>query len=41
MVKPLRIELAGGLSHVTLRGDRREAIFCHEQDREDRVNNGV
>ena len=27
MSRPLRIELAGGLYHVTSRGDRREAIY--------------
>ena len=34
MARPLRIELAGGLYHVTSRGDRREAIFRDDQDRE-------
>lgn len=33
MARPLRIELAGGLYHVTSRGDRREAIFRDDQDR--------
>ena len=33
MVRPLRIELAGGLYHVTSRGDRREAIYRDDQDR--------
>lgn len=33
MARPLRIELAGGLYHVTSRGDRREAIYRDEQDR--------
>ncbi len=33
MASPLRIELAGGLSHVTARGDRREAINFDEADR--------
>ncbi|EIC21990.1 transposase [Thiorhodovibrio frisius] len=32
---PLRIELAGGLYHVTARGDRREAIYRDDQDRLD------
>ena len=27
MARPLRIELAGGVYHVTSRGDRRETIF--------------
>jgi len=35
MSRPLRIELAGGLYHVTSRGDRREAIYRDEQDRLD------
>jgi putative transposase len=35
MARPLRIELAGGLYHVTSRGDRREAIFRDDQDRRD------
>ena len=34
MARPLRIELAGGLYHVTSRGDRREDIFLNEQDRQ-------
>lgn len=33
MSRPLRIELAGGLYHVTSRGDRREDIFFGEADR--------
>jgi len=35
MSRPLRIELAGGLYHVTSRGDRREAIYRDDQDRID------
>lgn len=35
MSRPLRIELAGGLYHVTSRGDRREAIYRDDQDRMD------
>jgi REP element-mobilizing transposase RayT len=35
MTRPLRIELGGGLYHVTSRGDRREAIFRDDQDRRD------
>lgn len=34
MARPLRIELAGGLYHVTSRGDRREPIFFEDRDRE-------
>ena len=33
MARPLRIELAGGLYHVTSRGDRREDIFLEDADR--------
>jgi putative transposase len=33
MARPLRIELAGGLYHVTSCGDRRENIFLCEGDR--------
>jgi REP element-mobilizing transposase RayT len=33
MVRPLRIELAGGLYHVTSRGDCREHIFLNDADR--------
>lgn len=33
MTRPLRIELAGGLYHVTSRGDRREDIFLSDGDR--------
>lgn len=35
MSRPLSIELAGGLYHVTSRGDRREAIYGDDQDRTD------
>ena len=33
MTRPLRIELAGGLYHVTSRGNRREAIYLDDSDR--------
>lgn len=33
MARPLRIELSGGLYHVTSRGDRREAIYLDDSDR--------
>lgn len=33
MARPLRIEFAGALYHVTARGDRREAIFVDDEDR--------
>lgn len=33
MARPLRIELAGGLYHITSRGDRREDIYFSEADR--------
>lgn len=35
MSRPLRIELAGALYHVTSRGDRREEIYGNDQDRAD------
>ena len=31
MARPLRIEFAGGLYHVTSRGDRREDIFLDDR----------
>lgn len=34
MSRPLRLELSGGLYHVTSRGDRREDIFADDTDRE-------
>lgn len=34
MARPLRIEIAGGLYHVTSRGDRREEIYLTDADRE-------
>lgn len=34
MARPLRIELAGGLYHVTSRGDRREDIYEGDEDRQ-------
>ncbi|WP_459723826.1 REP-associated tyrosine transposase [Sideroxyarcus sp. TK5] len=33
MARPLRLELAGGIYHVTSRGDRREDIFLNDADR--------
>lgn len=33
MARPLRLELAGGLYHVTARGNRREAIYFSDRDR--------
>ena len=33
MSRPLRLELAGGLYHVTSRGDRREDIYRDDADR--------
>lgn len=33
MARPLRIELAGGLYHITSRGDRREDIYFGDVDR--------
>lgn len=34
MAKPLRIEFAGALYHVTSRGNERKAIYFDDQDRE-------
>ena len=34
MARPLRIEFAGALYHITSRGDRREAIYDDDVDRE-------
>ncbi len=34
MARPLRLELAGGIYHVTSRGDRREDIYEDDEDRE-------
>lgn len=34
MARPLRLEFAGALYHVTSRGDRREDIYRDEQDRQ-------
>jgi putative transposase len=33
MSRPLRIEFAGAVYHVTARGDRRESIFADDEDR--------
>ena len=33
MARPLRIEFAGALYHITSRGDRREVIFDDDEDR--------
>jgi len=33
MARPLRIEYAGALYHVTSRGDRREDIYHNDEDR--------
>jgi REP element-mobilizing transposase RayT len=38
MARPLRIEFAGALYHVTSRGDRREPIFEDEEDRRTFLN---
>lgn len=35
MARPLRIEYAGALYHVTSRGNRQEAIYLNDQDRQD------
>jgi len=33
MTRPLRLEFAGALYHLTARGDRQEPIFEDDQDR--------
>jgi putative transposase len=33
MARPLRLEYAGALYHVTSRGDRREDIYIDDKDR--------
>ena len=33
MARSLRIQLAGGVYHVTSRGDEREAIYLSDDDR--------
>jgi putative transposase len=33
MARPLRLEFAGALYHVTARGDRREDIYENDEDR--------
>lgn len=33
MARPLRLELAGALYHITARGDRREPIYEDDEDR--------
>ncbi|WP_222619412.1 REP-associated tyrosine transposase [Undibacterium hunanense] len=35
MVRPLRLEFAGALYHVTSRGDRREDIYLDDDDRQE------
>jgi hypothetical protein len=34
MARPLRIEFAGALYHVTSRDDRQEAVYEDDEDRE-------
>jgi hypothetical protein len=34
MPRPVRIQYAGAVDHVMCRGDRREAIFADDGDRE-------
>jgi putative transposase len=35
MARPLRLEFAGAVYHVTSRGDRREAIYLDDEDRQE------
>jgi putative transposase len=37
MARPLRLEFAGAVYHVTSRGDRREDIFVNDEDRQEWV----
>ena len=41
MARPLRIELAGGVYHVTSRGDRREMIYGDDTDRRKALGSGL
>ncbi|MCP4406989.1 MAG: transposase [Gammaproteobacteria bacterium] len=38
MARPLRLEFAGALYHITSRGDRREGIFLDDEDRENWID---
>lgn len=38
MTRPLRLEFAGAIYHITARGDRREDIFFQDEDRTDFLN---
>jgi putative transposase len=38
MARPLRIEFAGALYHVTSRGNTREAIYRTDEDRQQFLN---
>lgn len=38
MTRPLRLEFAGAIYHITVRGDRREDIFFRDEDRTDFLN---
>jgi putative transposase len=33
MIRPLRLEFAGAIRHVTARGDRKEEIYLDDDDR--------
>jgi gluconate kinase len=39
MARPLRLELADGLYHITSRGDRRENIYDNDEDRKKWLEN--
>jgi hypothetical protein len=41
MARPIRIEYAGALYHVTSRGDRREDIYLDDEDRLIRFATGL
>jgi hypothetical protein len=41
MARPLRLEYASALYHITARGDRREDIFFREEDRTEFLVHGT
>jgi hypothetical protein len=40
MSRRLRIEFSGAVYHITLRGDRREAIYLDDVDRQSHLEGG-
>ena len=41
MARPLRLEFAGALYHITSRGDRWEAIYRDVEDRQTTMVRGI